>query len=221
MTMTLLLVLAWGTLTALDLVAFGQFMIGRPLVAGTVAGYIVGDPAAGALVGGLLELYALETLAVGGARYPDFGPAAVAGAVALAHAPVALALGLAGGLGLVVAWLGEWSIIGLRRSTTRAVRARAAELDAGDRRILVRVHLGGIARDTVRGAVLTAVGLLGAWGIRAYPLLDARPATAVTVAVVGAGLGTALVAAVRLAGRTRRLAWLALGILTGTGWVLL
>jgi uncharacterized MnhB-related membrane protein len=124
-------------------------------------------------------------------------------------------------LGLVVAWLGEWSIIGLRRSTTRAVRARAAELDAGDRRILVRLHLGGIARDTVRSAVLTAVGLLGAWGIRAYPLLDARPATAVTVAVVGAGLGTALVAAVRLAGRTRRLGWLALGILTGTGWVLL
>lgn len=212
--------LAWGTLVALDLVSVGQLMIGRPLVAGTVAGFLVGDPAAGAVAGGLLELYALETLAVGGARYPDFGPAAVAAAVALRHAPIEVALGLAGALGLAMAWLGEWSIVWLRRGTTRAVRAHAAELDAGDVAILRRLHLGAVGRDALRGAVLTAVGLCGAWGVRTWPTVAARPAVAVTLAVVGVGVGTALSATVRLAGGSRRLAWLGFGLAGGVVWVL-
>ena len=212
--------LTWGTLAALDLVSVGQVMIARPLVAGTVAGCLVGDPAAGVLAGALLELYALETLAVGGARYPDFGPATVAATAALMHAPREFALGLAGALGLGVAWLGEWSIVWMRRGTTRAVRARAAELDAGDLRILRRLHLGAIGRDAARGAALTGVGLAAAWALRHYPVLDARPAVAVTIAVVGVGVGTALTAALRLAGGRRRLALLALGMTAGAAWAI-
>ena len=212
--------LVWGALTALDLVSVGQVMIARPLVAGTVAGALMGDPASGALAGGLLELFALETLAVGGARYPDFGPAAVAATAVVMHAPVEFALGIAGALGLAVAWLGEWSIIWMRRGTTRAVRARVAELDAGDVAVLRRLHRGAVTRDALRGLALTAVGLLGAWAVRAYSLWEARPAVAVTLAVVGVGIGTALSAVLRLTGTTRRLGWLGLGVVAGVAWVL-
>lgn len=60
--------LLWGTAVALDLVSVPQVMITRPLVAGTVAGVILGDPAAGAAVGAILELFALDLLPVGAAR---------------------------------------------------------------------------------------------------------------------------------------------------------
>ena len=41
------LLLIWGTLTAVDLVSVPQAMISRPLVAGTVAGCLAGDLEAG------------------------------------------------------------------------------------------------------------------------------------------------------------------------------
>jgi len=41
----LALLVLWGTLVALDLVSVPQAMLSRPLVAGTVAGWILGDVA--------------------------------------------------------------------------------------------------------------------------------------------------------------------------------
>ncbi len=84
---TLLLLLAWGTVVALDLVSVPQAMYARPLVAGMVAGLIAGDVMAGLQLGVLLELFALDVLPVGAARYPDHGPATVAAVAAAAGAP--------------------------------------------------------------------------------------------------------------------------------------
>ena len=56
-------VLLWGVLVGLDLASVVQSMITRPLVAGTVTGFILGDPVAGATVGTVLELFALEGFA--------------------------------------------------------------------------------------------------------------------------------------------------------------
>ena len=63
----------WGVLVGVDMVSVAQSMLSRPLVAGTVAGLIVGDPAGGMMMGVLLEFFALEVLPVGASRYPD-GP---------------------------------------------------------------------------------------------------------------------------------------------------
>jgi hypothetical protein len=49
----LALLLGWGTLVGLDLVSVPQAMIARPLVAGTVAGWIASDTEGG-LRGGLV-----------------------------------------------------------------------------------------------------------------------------------------------------------------------
>ena len=68
-----------GAMLGLDVVSFPQAMLSRPIVAATVAGAIVGDAAAGLLVGVALELIALETLPVGASRYPEWGSASVVG----------------------------------------------------------------------------------------------------------------------------------------------
>jgi PTS system mannose-specific IIC component len=54
-------------------------MAGRPLMAGTVAGILVGDVQTGMMVGGTLELMALGVYTYGGATIPDFLVGAILG----------------------------------------------------------------------------------------------------------------------------------------------
>ena len=61
-----LLLLAWGTLVGLDLVSVPQAMIARPLVAGPIAGAMLGDVATGLQLGALFDV-------------EDLGPQSLAG----------------------------------------------------------------------------------------------------------------------------------------------
>nr|MBA2626511.1 PTS sugar transporter subunit IIC [Gemmatimonadales bacterium] len=70
---SIVLLLAWATICGVDLVSMPQVMLSRPLVAASVAGWIVGDLEAGLRVGALLEMFALDVLPVGAVRYPDYG----------------------------------------------------------------------------------------------------------------------------------------------------
>src|SRR5207302_210528 len=63
--------LAWGTLVGLDLVSVPQMMIARPLVAGPIAGAMLGDVWTGLSLGVLFEVFQYEVLPVGAARYPE------------------------------------------------------------------------------------------------------------------------------------------------------
>src|SRR5439155_830264 len=94
-----LLLLAWGTLVGLDLVSVPQIMIARPIVAGPIAGALLGDVRTGLEVGVLFELFQYDVLPMGATRYPEYGPATVA-AVSAAHA-AAGAPGSAGTLRVV------------------------------------------------------------------------------------------------------------------------
>jgi mannose/fructose/N-acetylgalactosamine-specific phosphotransferase system component IIC len=49
--LALLPLLLWGTLVGLDLVSVPQMMIARPIVAGPVAGALLGDLATGLALG--------------------------------------------------------------------------------------------------------------------------------------------------------------------------
>jgi len=207
--------LAWGTLVGLDLVSVAQSMIARPFVAGAVAGLLLGDPAAGCRVGVLLELFALDVLPIGAARYPDYGPATLAATAVAAGAPWELSLGLAGTVGLLVSVLGGWSLQRLRRLNAEAVQRHAAALAAGESVAIRRLQYGGIARDAVRSALLTAAGLVAAWVAQRWLVLDRRTAVALTLVVVGAALAAALGGALRSAGRSRRRRWLAAGLVLG------
>jgi mannose/fructose/N-acetylgalactosamine-specific phosphotransferase system component IIC len=211
---TLLLIL-WGTAVALDLVSVPQVMIARPVVAGAVAGFLTGDVEAGLRVGVLFELFALDVLPIGAVRYPDYGPATVAATALAAGAPWELGLGISAALGLLLAALGGWSLMMVRRSNARAIQRHAAALAAGEGSAIRRLQYGGLLRDAARGAALTVLGLMLAWSIGQFVHLDRRTAVGLTLVAIGSALSAIVSGAVRSAGRGTRLKWMLAGLAAG------
>ena len=208
----------WGTAVGIDLVTGPQVMIARPIVAGAVAGWLLGDPGTGLLLGVLFELFQYDVLPVGASRYPEYGPATVA-AVAAAHGvsgPAGLALGALVGLATGVA--GGASLGLVRRLNTAAVRAAAPRLESGDPRTLARLHAAGVARDGARAAAVTALGLgLAALARTLVAGTLAPPALALAAAAAGgAALAAAMNGTLRLVGRGPDVRWLAAGVVAGT-----
>ena len=148
-----------GGVLGLDVVCFPQMMVSRPLVAATLAGAFVGDPAMGIFVGVTLELIALATLPFGASRYPEWGSAAVVGG-AIAGA---LDTGRAGALSigvlaaLATAWAGGLTLVQLRVWIAWLARRRRPALDAGSRGAVITLQLAGLTADVGRAAALTAV----------------------------------------------------------------
>ncbi len=211
---SVLLLLAIGAVVGLDLVSVPQAMLSRPLVAGFLGGAVAGRPLAGLGMGALLELFAFETLPIGAARYPDWGPAACA-----AGALAALRGGWNGTwmvgvmvVALVAAWLGGLSMHLARRLNAAQVRRREAAVDAGDPRALVALQLGGVARDAVRAVALTAFTfLVGERVARAVEAGWRAPHALADIAVIGTALGVAAWSAWRLYGQRSSRHWLAAG----------
>lgn len=145
-----------GGLVALDSVSAVQAMISRPIVAGVVAGTILGQPALGLQVGAVLELFLLVAVPAGGGRFPEGGTAAVVGVAAAAWSPVAggALLGLA--TGLVWGQVGGWSQARLRIWNGRHVPDAATPVSS---RALARSVGFGLGADFLRGVGVTGLGL--------------------------------------------------------------
>ena len=213
----LIALVVWGTFVGVDLVSLPQMMIARPLVAGTVAGAILGDIPTGLKLGVVFELLQYDILPVGAVRYPEYGPATVA-AVATAHASAGvLGRGLGALVGLVTGLFGGLTINLLRRVNSRIIHNAAARLESGDPSALVRVHVGGLLRDALRAAVVTVFGLVLAWLARPLlgGVLSVRGAVLLAVAVVGTALAAGAAGTLRLVGRGPNLAWFAAGLAGG------
>jgi mannose/fructose/N-acetylgalactosamine-specific phosphotransferase system component IIC len=210
------LLVLWGTVVGLDLVSVPQAMLARPVVAGTVAGWLAGDLEAGLRVGVLFELFALDVLPVGAVRYPDYGPATVAATALAADSPWQFALGVGAALGLAIAVLGGFGLQLVRRANARAIQHESAALAAGESGAIRRLQYGSLGRDAARGAALTALGLACA-SILAEPLaqLDRSTALGLTLVALGCALSAAIGGALRSAGRGSRLRWLGAGALVG------
>ena len=134
-------------------------MVSRPLVAGTLTGWWLGDPRLGLEI---LELFHLAGVPAGGFRVPESGPASV---VAVAVSWTAGGLdGLALGL---VAGLAVSEVGGMTVGFQRHVVARLfGIIDAGSVTAskLTAAHLSCVLLDFVRGVAVTAGGLvLGGW----------------------------------------------------------
>ena len=211
----LLIALAvWGTLVGVDLVSLPQMMIARPLVAGTIAGAILGDIPTGIKLGVVFELLQYDILPVGAVRYPEYGPATVA-AVATAHASAGvLGLGLGALVGLVTGLLGGVGINVLRRVNSRIIHAASAQLESGDPHALIRVHVAALLRDVLRAALVTVIGLTIAWLARPLlgSVLTVRGAVLLAVAAVATALAAGAAGTLRLVGRGPNLAWFAAGL---------
>lgn len=214
--MVLLLLLGWAVVVGLDLSSWPQMMLSRPLVAGSVAGLILGDPAAGLTVGAILELFALDVLPIGASRYPDFGVATVGGVVLAAGGPLAQTTGAGVGLGLALALASLPLIEWVRRANAVAARLGSDRLAAGDVLTVRRLQAGGLRRDLGRAAILAAGGI--GLGLLLRPLLPppSLGLTLLLVAVAG-GVAAALHGVMRAATQGGRLAWAATGLVIGIG----
>lgn len=161
-----------AAILAVEGTSVGQFMFSRPLVSASLAGGLLGDPAQGLMVGGLLELFFLPAVPIGGGRYPEPGPAAVVAAYAasVAGGPGAVAFGVF--FGLSFGLIGGWSQQRVRALVTRLLPPpESPQLGAR----LVAVNWGSLLLDAVRGAGLawfgiTLVGLLVPVFAVAWPL---------------------------------------------------
>jgi mannose/fructose/N-acetylgalactosamine-specific phosphotransferase system component IIC len=193
----LLTIALLGAIIGLDVVSFPQAMISRPIVAATITGIILGQPAGGLLVGATLELIALETLPVGASRYPEWGSASVVGGAlfALRPAPSAGALTMAVLASLATAWIGGWTMYVIRRFNGAIARRWIPTLGLGSGKAVVAIQTAGIAADFARGGLLTLVAMLTlepvSRAVGALWSLDARLARAIVVAAAAAVAGGA------------------------------
>jgi mannose/fructose/N-acetylgalactosamine-specific phosphotransferase system component IIC len=183
LTLTLL-----GGLLALDGTSMGQFMVSRPLVAGVLTGWVVGDPALGLLIGGILEVFFISIFPVGGAEFPEGGPPTlVAVAVgASVSGPAGVALGTM--LALILSRAGAVSIRLLRRTTGRLAPDPSRTRVTVAR--IVWAHAAGLGLDFGRGCFLSLMGLwFGAWiapsAAEAWPL---GMSATLTLLAIGASL---------------------------------
>lgn len=212
----------WGTVVGLDLVTGPQVMLTRPIVAAPVAGWIVGDIAFGMFVGVILEMYALEILPFGAARYPDYGLGAVVAVFIAAGAPHVLGVGISLFVGLGVAIVGEQGIQVVRRLNSADLMRHQAQVEEGDWGTITGLHMRGISRDVLRAFVVVALGLSVGLALRRLPPLTVEMAVVATCVATGIAVGTAFVSGLRLSGGGPRYQhWFAAGLAAGIAWVVL
>lgn len=221
--MNLIVVGLFGGVVGIDATSFAQTMISRPFVAATLTGLIAGRPVEGAILGAILELFALVILPVGAARYPETGTAAVAASGAYVAAtdvmsPAVMLLAVL--FALVWERISGWSVILDRRLNEEFVAL--APLGEHADRELERRHLFAIAIDFLRAVIMTLAGLLlGTVALRSVAQLWSM-SSSIAPAILSIGLSCMVGAALPLFGglRARKVALL-VGVACGSLIVLL
>ncbi|MGQ0812916.1 MAG: PTS sugar transporter subunit IIC [Gemmatimonadota bacterium] len=208
-----------GGAVGVDATSLAQTMLSRPFIAATLTGLIAGRPQEGAILGAILELFALVILPVGAARYPESGTAAVAATAAYTSATALMSpavMLLAVLFALIWERIAGWSVI-LDRRFNEAFVARAPLLSDRPDRELERRHAAAIAVDFARAVAVTMGGwVLGTVALRSVAELWSM-SSAIAPAILSIGLSCMVGAALPLFGglRARALALL-VGIACGS-----
>ena len=185
-----------GALLGLDVVSFPQAMVSRPIVAATAAGALIGHPAAGLMIGVVLEMIALDTLPFGASRYPEWGSAGVVGGALFAAQPPGMPGALPASMlaALLTASISGWSMVVLRRRIAARLERVRDRIEEGSRDALLSLHLAGMSLDLLRGALVTLTAMMifsplvraivAIWGSESAP---SRAVVVIIAAVVAGG----------------------------------
>ena len=173
----------------------------------------------GLQLGVLLELFALDVLPVGAARYPDHGrrPSPRSRRPPVLRWPERM--GMAVLLAMLLAVLGGWSLQRLRHLNAQALHGRRGGA-RGRQRARRSARCNGAASGATRSAelLLTALGLAGARCCSARSRrVDPRLQALLAAAAIGCALAAVAGGAARSAGRGPRLRWLVAGLAVGLG----
>lgn len=211
---------ALGALLFLDAWPVAQTMLSRPIVAGPLAGLVLGAPGEGVIWGAVFEAVYLGVLPIGASRYPDAGLAALVATVVAVQGGGAEAAGYLVTVAVLAGMGGERATVLHRRWNGRAASRVRHRVEAGDLRAPGRAVAGAVGRGALVGATvsLVAVGLAlaglavveGSVWSGAMPEPWVRLAALAAVAVGGARLF--------LGRRSGRLAWAA-GLVGAAGLV--
>ncbi len=158
--MSFLLALLLGGAVGLDATSFPQAMYSRPFIAGALAGLLVGRPLEGAVIGVVLEIFALPVLPFGAVGYPEGGTAAVASMIAYDWASTGFdpdMMFLTVALGLFLSHASGYSVRLLRIRNGWAV-GRHDDGRPLDPAAVERAHWLSMLLDFLRGAAVTAAG---------------------------------------------------------------
>jgi mannose PTS system EIIC component len=179
---------ALGGALGLDGTSVGQFMLSRPLVAGLLTGWVIGDPLLGVTIGVVLELYLLVSFPTGGSRFPEGATATVVAVGSCAGADGSGALAIAVAMGLLWGHVGGVSITWLRRVNGRLVPRDGAPPPSPSR--LALLHLGTIGLDFLRGAGVVFSGLVVGRIVvgKLAPLWPLGPTGSMALVLVGASV---------------------------------
>ncbi|MFM8301650.1 MAG: PTS sugar transporter subunit IIC [Gemmatimonadota bacterium] len=185
-----------GALSGLDVVAFPQAMLSRPIVAATAAGALAGNPLGGLTIGVALEFFALEAMPFGSSRYPEWGSAAVIGGVLFGRVEdgTAGAMTVAVLIALIAAGIGGTSVHLLRRLNAAVARRQQARIARGSGSAVTVVQLIGLTIDLIRAGLVTALILA-----IAIPLYDRALASFVLTPVISRAVVVGTASAVGLA----------------------
>ena len=198
-----------GGVAGIDRTAFAQTMFAHPVVCGTLAGWIAGDPVSGLRLGIVYGMFSSRRSPIGGeGAFSDWSSAAVAVPLALGGSAAGWQWGLGLVAGLAVALVGGRLIrLHRRYSASREVEVTAAALDADLARI-ERVHLGLLGLHFLRGAIWVA---LAAWliGVLAFDVRWSGPEQAAALMIWG--FGPLVAATVLLHAHWRHAGWRPVG----------
>ena len=205
-----------GGVVGIDATSFAQTMVSRPLIASTLVGLLLGRPEEGAMLGSILELFALVILPVGAARYPESGTAAVAASAAYLSvtqvvSPSVMLLAVL--FALLWERVSGYSVIADRHFNEQYVALAPLTTPAQ----LERRHVLAIVVDFVRAVLLTLLGvLIGTSSLRLLSELWGMSAS-VAPAILSIGMSCMVGAALPLFGgvHTRKAALLT-GVVCGS-----
>lgn len=213
-----------GGIVGVDATSLAQTMISRPFIATTLAGLIAGRPQEGAILGAILELFALVILPVGAARYPEAGTASVAaGAAYMSATPIMSPAVMLLAVLFALVWerVSGLSVILGRHFNERYVALAPLDAERPDRD-LERRHVRAILFDFVRAIIITSGGwVIGTVLLREVAQLWSMDSS-IAPAILSIGLSCMVGAALPLFGgiQARKVALL-VGVLCGSLIVLL
>lgn len=189
---------------ATDATAAFQIMVSQPLVAGTLAGAVLGDVGLGLMVGSTLQLVWLSVLPAGGAPFPDVGVASVVGvglAVLLQRSGVSPSWAVGAGIAMALAAgaVGQVLTVGVRRLNGRFARMAESRAEHGDGGGVALAVALGLGSRLVAGALLAAFFIVAGLFVfarlpsvapgRSFPTaLWAAPLAAGSILVLGRGV---------------------------------
>lgn len=171
----------------------GQFGFARPLVAGTVIGIVLGDPAMGVILGAEMQLIFMGVSAIGGSVPPDYliGTCIATALAILTDASVEVALALA-----VPASIAGQSVNILGRTICTALQHWADKAaDEGDYgKIELAHYMGGLVTAARTALVVFPVVFIGAnaldaiMGVIPQWILTGLSAAGAILPIVGFGM---------------------------------